>query len=176
MCNPLRTSGELICRALHERVDWNLYLIYTLPVASLSRSSRARGLKFKIIHIYIKQFYRRALHERVDWNSFWLLHSVHIIRRALHERVDWNQIKFIHYLLKELVALFTSAWIEITYSHKSYYIWVVALLTSAWINHSPLPYFLSRNLSRALHERVDWNRSNPARRFYSNVALFERVD
>ena len=106
------------------------------------------------VHFVCSSF-RRTLHECVDWNnrhstSKWYKNQ----RRTLHECVDWNtwygktwgvgvvalytsawieisDARF--FTLSDIVALYTSAWIEITTVLNSLYLIPVALYTSAWI-------------------------------------------
>ena len=78
-------------------------------------------------------------------------------------------------LQKELVkvALFVSAWIEISGNTQVVWRWLVALFVSAWIEiaylvNNPIGY-----LSRTLCECVDWNQNTAnAVATLVNVALF----
>ena len=98
-----------------------------------SHSTRVRGLKSLSI-MRISAFTRRTLHECVDWNTPLYSKLALIVCRTLHECVDWNNKKITETDLF-LVALYTSAWIEIvTYTR-----------------------FPSLPSCRTLHECVDWN-------------------
>ena len=57
--------------------------------------------------------------------------------------------------LLDLVALYTSAWIEIAEIQLSKCRGNVALYTSAWIEIDSFPVDISRNRRRTLHECVD---------------------
>ena len=68
-----------------------------------------------------------------DWSTF-------APRRTLHECVDWNEQKRRVRDIFKLVALYTSAWIEIVQQHPCSTCQEVALYTSAWIEMFPMPY------------------------------------
>ena len=55
----------------------------------------------------------------------------------------------------EFVALYTSAWIEISVLLAYRWKYIVALYTSAWIEILYLLLYLLRDASRTLHECVD---------------------
>ena len=103
-----------ISRTLHECVDWNW--------------SCWNGCCWKAC---------RTLHECVDWNLLMLRYKISVPSRTLHECVDWN-IHIYVVVVFFLVALYTSAWIEIN--------------GAAWT---------ARTICRrTLHECVDWNRTD----------------
>ena len=77
----------------------------------------------------------RTLHECVDWNFTPLMRQVVTSRRTLHECVDWNDTIYRQITVFPIVALYTSAWIEIIRNWER---------TGA-------------SSGRTLHECVDWN-------------------
>ena len=59
------------------------------------------------------------------------------------------------------VALYTSAWIEISQCGKPKTLKMVALYTSAWIEMAKRIYAVGFSGGRTLHECVDWNFIKP---------------
>ena len=107
---PTSQPRNLICRTLHECVDWNCHTLGNSLSERLSHSTRVRGLKLCPCPI------------------LWTLPSSHSTR-----------VRGLKYVVKSasekhnIVALYTSAWIEMI-SHTAHpYASSVALYTSAWI-------------------------------------------
>ena len=72
-----------------------------------------RGLKFLLALQALVHRTGRTLHECVDWNYFFNIKCLLYISRTLHECVDWNGNQPAQIIVSK-VALYTSAWIEIT--------------------------------------------------------------
>ena len=100
------------CRTLHECVDWNNAFLSPTQRLFSSHSTRVRGLKW-----------RRLRNRKKSWQS----HSTRV--RGLKYNGRWWRCRLTN------VALYTSAWIEITNARN---------------------YLIGR-FRRTLHECVDWN-------------------
>ena len=100
-----------------------------------SHSTRVRGLKSIQSRGVLNFVPRRTLHECVDWNAFRL----------------WLWFGWLR------VALYTSAWIEISSLLLPWNSGMVALYTSAWIEILHDCSHQGGTMCRTLHECVDWN-------------------
>ena len=145
----------LLCRTLHECVDWNfvdfdmqllifvaLYMSAWIEISkpsnlspsNLSHSTWVRGLK-SLGHFQLRLDPCRTLHECVDWNMPAAC-DFPVTVVALYMSAWIEIVKFGWWLRRRIVALYMSAWIEIpNYIH---YGWnnSVALYMSAWIEIS----------------------------------------
>ena len=128
---------SLRCRALYGRVDWNYNITRTYNQDAMSRSLRARGLKYTVI-IFYNNFNSRALYGRVDWNELISNELDYLISRALYGRVDWNA--------RILPIVFD---------------WLGRALYGRVDWNGKRMQRVSAKNSRALYGRVDWNLINP---------------
>ena len=100
---------------------------------------------------------RRTLHECVDWNVHGVGDVTISVIVALYTSA-WIEIS-LHSPepLQCGVALYTSAWIEIVQHFNFSAFHIVALYTSAWIEINKAKLNQDFTPSRTLHECVDWN-------------------
>ena len=99
-----------------------------------------------------------------------------VMKVALFTRA-WIEISFLHDVWPILcVALFTRAWIEIVNVNKSDIRQIVALFTRAWIEILKYVLNWSAVICRPFHEGVDWNpfsltenQTLPGRPFHEGV-------
>jgi len=106
--------------------------MYILSNIILSRSLRARGLKFHCLGLIIKKS---------------------LVALFTGAWIEIAKVKRIYNVIT--VALFTGAWIEIFIVFGSMVRKDVALFTGAWIEMSKLSSLDFKSLSRALYGRVD---------------------
>ena len=122
------------CRPLYEGVDWNRLL-------------SALAITFR----------RRPLYEGVDWNTKSIDTNVISIRSPSLRGRGLKYSQSIVWQRRNIVALFTRAWIEITASTVASPAVAVALFTRAWIEIESVYLRDNESFCRPLYEGVDWN-------------------
>ena len=123
----------MLCRTLHECVDWNIYspsyleffyLVALYTSAWIEISGYNKPFRYHLVALYTSAWIEIFAPDRYDTCN----HSSHSTRvRGL------KFSKFSDYLFRNLVALYTSAWIEILVLRAIESCHLVALYTSAWI-------------------------------------------
>ena len=167
-------------RPLYEGVDWNLSALINRIAEVKSPSLRGRGLKWYLFKIFCKSslvaLFTRAWIEMVAIEY----HDVFKRRRPLYEGVDWNgTIIFcmcevdkspslrgrglkswysLHILSVSCVALFTRAWIEISYrTQADAFFRASPSLRGRGLKSRGTFLCKAEQLGRPLYEGVDWN-------------------
>ena len=164
---------KVICRTLHECVDWNLVRLIQLLTNCQSHSTRVRGLKLYIDR-QLNTLQRVALYTsawieiifpNILCTSITSSHSTRVRGLKSCRIFDHDQIPH--------VALYTSAWIEIRIQWYPSGWFLVALYTSAWIEMISVK-FLPYAIKASHSTRVRGLKFNSGGISYSNryVALY----
>ena len=167
----------LFRRPLYEGVDWNKILCkLSLRGCAVALFTRAwiEIIRFPVCRYKMRG---RPLYEGVDWNSGGEpLFSGFVASPSLRGR-GLKYLQHEYSYSSQYVALFTRAWIEMTFFLTIRFAMPVALFTRAWIEIKTTSWnslFVAR---RPLYEGVDWNifPAKPASVFKSRP-LYEGVD
>ena len=163
-------------RTLHECVDWNSHCPRSFINIKRSHSTRVRGLKWYYKQTDISLILSHSTRVRGLKLRWW----VQGLRSGWSHSTRVRGLKYFDstdYTWKRLVALYTSAWIEIAWVNITFPATFCRTLHECVDWNISLVSSLPSELGRTLHECVDWNETGwNGYKFWMCRTLHECVD